>query len=113
MSSSKCSPLNHNSFQQVGNYSASQSGLIFLISSLVYSPTTQFVGVLAKKNEASYKYTILGSVLCLLACILIGPMPGIPMKPSIWLIIISQVISGFGFGFIFVLSFDDSVKEAM
>ena len=113
MSSPKCSPLNHNSSPQVGNYSASQSGLIFLISSLVYSPTTQFVGVLAKKNEASYKYTILGSVLCLLACILIGPMPGIPMKPSIWLIIISQVISGFGFGFIFVLSFDDSVKEAM
>lgn len=110
--------------------------------------STQFVGVLAKKNEKSYKYMILGSVLCLLSCVVIGPMPGIPMDPlvscflvgnsnlksnlimlfkviffflkigvsfgrSIWLIIISQIISGLGFGFIFVLSFDDAVKEAM
>ena len=84
-----------------------------MISALLYSMSTQFVGVLAKKNQKSFKYIILGSVLCLLSCVVIGPMPGIPLEPSIWLIIISQVISGLGFGFIFVLSFDEAVKEAM
>lgn len=69
--------------EQVGDYSASQSGLIFLISALLYSMSTQFVGVLAKKNEKSYKYMILGTVLCLLSCVVIGPMPGIPMEPLV------------------------------
>lgn len=105
--------MNKNFSSQVGNYSASDSGLVFLVCSLFYSPCTQLVGLLAKKIEKSYKYIIFGTVLCLIACAIIGPMPGIPIKPSMWLIVTSQAFMGLGCGFIFVLSFDDAVKEAM
>ena len=98
---------------QVGDYSAAQSGLVFLVCSLFYSPSTQLVGLLAKKMERSYRFMIVGSLLCLFAYVIIGPLSGIPMEPNIWLIVASQAINGLGCSFIFVLSFDDAVKESL
>lgn len=61
--------------REVGDYSASQTGLVFLLSALVYAMSCQFVGFLAKTTEKSYKFILLGCFLCLISCVIIGPIP--------------------------------------
>ena len=70
--------------REVGDFSATQSGLVFLLSALCYSMTTQFVGFVAKTNEKSYKYIIHGTVFTLISCIIIGPVPYFPMQPYVF-----------------------------
>lgn len=98
--------------REIGNFSPSQVGKIFLISGLIYSFFTWGFGWVAKKWSNAYCLIYLGLVLLTCSFVFVGPLPFLPIEPSIYNVIFSQACFGVGMGILFVLSFDDCVKES-
>ena len=121
--------------REIANFSPSQVGKIFLISGLIYSFVTWGMGWVAKKWSNAYYLVYLGLVLLTCSFVVVGPLPFLPFAPSVYNVICSQVCFGVGkfdkfdffqrekkrfnliksksgMGALFVLSFDDCVKES-
>ena len=98
--------------REIGNFSPSQVGKIFLISGLIYSFFTWGFGWVAKKWSNAYYLIYLGLVLLTCSFVIVGPLPFLPLAPSVYNVICSQACFGVGMGALFVLSFDDCVKES-
>ena len=88
-------------------------GLFFLITGLMYSLSAPVFGVLNDKWYC-HRYLILcGSFLVVVAFLLMGPAPFVPLTPCIPLIIFSLFIQGIGFGALNVSSFVGAQRDAV
>lgn len=93
--------------RQVGNFSPSQVGNVFLMAGLLYSFVTWATGYVTKKWSNAYYLIYLGLVMFAGSFIVFGPLPFLPWEPSIFLVISGQVYFEIGMGTLFVLCFDD------
>ena len=82
--------------REIANFSPSQVGKIFLISSLIYSIVTWAMGWLAKKWSNAYYLVYLGLALLTCSFVIVGPLPFLPFAPSVHNVIGSQACFGVG-----------------
>lgn len=67
--------------KQIGDYTPSQTGLVFLLNGLTYAVSTQLWGYIARKREQSFHLIIYGLVIATISMMIVGPSPGIPLAP--------------------------------
>lgn len=91
--------------REIGNFSPSQVGYIFLISGLIYSVFAYGIGYIANQWSKCYNMIFIGLILLTGAFVIVGPLPWIPVKPNLLFVSISQSFIGIGTAFLFVLSF--------
>uniref|UniRef100_A0A2P2HZD3 MFS-type transporter SLC18B1-like n=1 Tax=Hirondellea gigas TaxID=1518452 RepID=A0A2P2HZD3_9CRUS len=90
-----------------------QIGLIFVLNGLSYAVSAPIWGRLCDKWLPERCATIIGALLVVVAFILVGPSPLIPIKNSLALCITALVIHGVGFGAELIASFSGSHKNAL
>ncbi|XP_054161833.1 MFS-type transporter SLC18B1-like [Oppia nitens] len=99
--------------ETMSNLSPSLKGSIFLISGLTYALLNQVWGNMAERMDNCFKISIFGCISSLICYTLIGPVPFLPFKPVLWLIIVTQVFLGFGVGSLLVASFVQGYRETI
>ncbi|XP_057671964.1 MFS-type transporter SLC18B1-like [Diorhabda carinulata] len=89
-------------------------GLMFVINGGIYAITTPVFGFFCDKLLIHpKKITILGCAFVAIGFTLIGPLPIIPLKKSIGLIIGGLILHGFGMGAQLVASFSDALRTSV
>ncbi|XP_072382231.1 MFS-type transporter SLC18B1-like [Diabrotica undecimpunctata] len=89
-------------------------GLMFVINGGVYAITTPIFGYFCDKLQVPPKRIIaIGCVVVTIGFALIGPMPLIPFKKDIWLVVGGLVLHGFGMGAQLVASFSDALTTSI
>ena len=88
-------------------------GLFFLITGLMYSLSAPVSGILNDKGVC-HRYLIMSAAgLIIIAYLLLGPAPFLPIDPSIPLIVFSLFLQGVGFGALNVASFVGAQRDAV
>ena len=73
------------------------TGLIFVTLGLMYAITAPVLGKVCDKLPRSLNIvSIMGSFLCLIGLVLIGPIPGSGLQTNLWLIIAALFLFGVG-----------------
>ncbi|XP_053202992.1 MFS-type transporter SLC18B1-like isoform X2 [Panonychus citri] len=93
------------------NLRSSAVGSIFLLSGLFYGIFTWIVGLFMSRYKDVTFMNIVGSSLIILGFILVGPIYPLPIKPSIVLVVFSQIVYGMGLAFCFVSNFTQAMRE--
>ena len=88
-------------------------GLMFFLTGIAYALSTPVWGRLADKGFHHRYMVITGGFLIIVAFLMIGPAPFIPIDASIPLIAVSLVIQGLGFGAEMISSFTGAQKDAV
>jgi MFS family permease len=88
-------------------------GLIFVINGAVYALLAPFWGWLVDKWRRAKYVTLTGCLLIVLAFFIIGPVPIIPMDPTLPLVTAGLFIHGLGMGAVLVSSFGDALSTAI
>uniref|UniRef100_A0A6P7H5B3 MFS-type transporter SLC18B1-like n=1 Tax=Diabrotica virgifera virgifera TaxID=50390 RepID=A0A6P7H5B3_DIAVI len=89
-------------------------GLMFVINGGVYAMTTPIFGYFCDKLQIPSKRIItIGCVFVTIGFALIGPMPLIPFRKDIWLVVGGLVLHGVGMGAQLVASFSDALTSSM
>lgn len=86
-------------------------GLIFLLSGLFYGVFTWIVGLIVPKFKDLTFMSIIGNVAMVVAFIIVGPIYPLPIKPSITLVVLSQIFYGMGMAVCFVANFTQAMRE--
>ena len=95
------------------NLTPFEIGLMFVLNGLTYAICAPIVGFVTDKGLPERVSTAIGSLLVVVAFLLIGPSPLLPIENSLPLCIIALIIHGLGFGAQLVCTFSVSHKEAL
>ncbi|RWS27906.1 MFS-type transporter SLC18B1-like protein, partial [Leptotrombidium deliense] len=90
--------------------SALQTGFIFLLCGGMYAASSQVWGFICDRMKDPQKICIYGFVLSIVSFSLVGPIYGLPLKPSVPLAIVAQILFGVGMGGQIVSSFASGLK---
>lgn len=93
--------------------SPSQVGLVFVIIGSVYGSTSPIWGFLANKKINLRMLCCFGYLCQCICLLLIGPLPEIPIKGTVWLVILSLVFGGLGVAIKMVSAFTSSLNDAI
>ncbi|XP_022705882.1 MFS-type transporter SLC18B1-like [Varroa jacobsoni] len=96
--------------KDLGVSSASQSSLVFLTYGVVYAISSLANGFLSNQVTDCRLLVLLGGVIFCTGLATLGPMPMLPIKPSWWLLMLSQALMGIGNGAIYNLSYVHTLK---
>ncbi|KAI2810768.1 hypothetical protein BLOT_001932 [Blomia tropicalis] len=95
------------------NLSPFFTGLIFITTGLTYALSTPFWGALCERGMSPKLLIMIGSILCWIGIIFLGPLSFIPLKPSLPLIVISLCLTGFGISAKMVCAFMDAMNDSI
>lgn len=95
------------------NLSPLQIGLMFVLNGLSYAVSAPVWGRLCDKCLPERGATTIGSLIVVVAFVLVGPCPLLPLENSLSLCITALVIHGVGFGAQLVATFSGSHKDAL
>ncbi|OXA37035.1 MFS-type transporter SLC18B1 [Folsomia candida] len=103
-------------FIRINNLSPSPlaTGAIFIVNGGVYAISSPIWGWICDRAPNRLKLvSILGCLLMFVGFGLIGPIPYVPLQPSLWGVIVGQAIQGVGLGAVLVSAFIQSLQEAI
>lgn len=86
---------------------------MFLVSGVTYALTTQLWGMAIDRFGRAHLFVIVGYVFGCICFILCGPMYPIPMKPTLALVIVAQMMYGLSTGPQLVGSFTEGLAETV
>jgi len=89
-----------------------QVGLFFMIYGIAYAVPNPLWGWVADKYSPKL-VIIVGSFLLVLGHLLIGPLPGLGLRPSYRLCIVAVIVAGVGLGAQLVATFSEAQKAAV
>ena len=95
------------------NLSPFYIGLMFIVNGLAYAVTAPMLGRACDKLPNAKLVTIFGATLQVLAFLLIGPAPFIPISSSLTLDIVALAFNGIGFGAELVAGFSGALKDVI
>lgn len=86
---------------------------MFLVSGVTYALTTQLWGLAIDKFGHAHMFVIFGYVCATVCFLFCGPMYPIPMKPTLALVIVAQLMYGLSTGPQLVGSFTEGLSETV
>lgn len=89
-----------------------QVGMMFMLYGASYALLNPFWGWMSDKISSTL-VILLGSILLGLGFFLVGPVPGLGLKPSYPLTVAAIIIAGFGLGAQLVAAFSEAQKAAV
>ncbi|KAA0193883.1 hypothetical protein HAZT_HAZT003132 [Hyalella azteca] len=90
-----------------------QTGLVFVLNGATYAASAPIWGKLCDKGVPPIIISLIGSLTVIVAFILLGPAPFLPIKESLGLCIAALIIHGFGFGAQLVATFGGAHRDAI
>lgn len=88
-------------------------GVIFVTSGLTYSVTAPFWGFICDRQVNIKALNIIGCILVSVGFLFIGPAPFFNITTTLWLVIVSLIISGIGFACCYVSPFIGALKYTL
>ncbi|XP_040359942.2 uncharacterized protein LOC121048099 [Ixodes scapularis] len=89
-------------------------GAVFTVLHIFYAVGALFWGyVFSYRLEKEHTSAFLGFVMVAVAFLILGPAPFLPFPPHMWLIYISQVLTGLGASAVIICSFSLSIKKSI
>ncbi|KAG1666262.1 MFS-type transporter SLC18B1 [Nymphon striatum] len=90
--------------------SNSIAGLVMFIGPGIYALSAPLVGFLVDKKDCPATIIGIGSTTSVLGYLLLGPVPFLYIKPSLWIVCFSSVLIGFGIAFMYVPALPLGIK---
>ncbi|CAN7989566.1 unnamed protein product, partial [Ixodes hexagonus] len=89
-------------------------GAVFTVLHIFYAVGALFWGyVFSYRLEKEHASAFLGFVMVTVAFLILGPAPFLPLSPHMWLIYISQVLTGLGASAVIICSFSLAIKKSI
>ncbi|KFM69104.1 MFS-type transporter, partial [Stegodyphus mimosarum] len=88
-------------------------GTIFIITGGIYAITTPIWGRVCDKGASPLVVCIVGYIMTCIGILLIGPVPFIPFRPTLWSVIGSLVIIGLGLSAKLVSAFVGALQNTV
>ncbi|CAG2109105.1 unnamed protein product [Medioppia subpectinata] len=98
---------------EIRHLSPSVEGIIFIVQGAFYAMFNPYWASLVDKVANKHNLCIAGCIFSLLAYVITGPLPFIPINPNLWLVIIGQVFLGFSMGGMIVGSFAHGFQQIL
>ena len=98
---------------QTFSISVSSVGLCFLAMSLTYTAMTLLTGYCVDKILQPSTFSLAGLLLLLLAMMLVGPAPYLPLGPCLPLTVLSLVLQGAGAALVLVSTYSSSLAASL
>ncbi|XP_022241492.1 MFS-type transporter SLC18B1-like isoform X2 [Limulus polyphemus] len=92
------------------NLTSSVVGLIFIVSGGIFAVGTLVWGHVYDKNPDSYFPLYISSIVCIASFLFLGPAPFLPLKMTIYLVILAQVLLGIGAGGKVIIGFNHALR---
>ncbi|KAA0203699.1 hypothetical protein HAZT_HAZT007212 [Hyalella azteca] len=90
-----------------------QTGLVFVLNGTTYALSAPIWGKLCDKGVPPMIITLVGALTVIVAFLMLGPAPFLPVKESLGLIIAALIIHGFGVGAQLVSTFSGAHRDAI
>lgn len=88
-------------------------GAVFILTGTVYAVTSPIFGKLCDAGFDEKALMLTGSVLCVVGCLFIGPLPLFAFDAQLWLIIVSLIVIGLGMSAKLVTGFVDAINYSI
>ena len=88
-------------------------GLLFIVNGTAYAVSAPVWGRMCDRLLAPHYVTCIGSMLIVVAFMLIGPAPFLPIRTSLVIVIISLILHGLGMGAALIASFSGFHRDAI
>ena len=98
---------------QFSSMSPTAVGGMFLVSGIAYAVTTQMWGIIIDRYGHPHLFVIIGYLCAVVCFVLCGPMYPIPLKPTLAMVIVAQVLYGLSTGPQLVGSFSQAMAETV
>ena len=90
-----------------------EMGLMFVLNGGMYALSAPCWGYICDKKKSPHLVTLLGSLIVVIAFLLVGPAPFFYMEITMAQTVISLILHGLGFGGVLVSTFSSAHSEAL